>query len=74
MLQCSYQTAALQHCSTFSGNAALYLAQGRKEGKQKKQQHAVGTFFPACFLPYMSRSRRLACLSSQVLRAYCNFD
>ena len=50
--------------------------QGRKEGKQeekKQQQHAVGTFFPACFLPYTSRSGRLACLSSHVLRAYCNF-
>ena len=75
MLQCSYQTSALQHSRTFSGNVALYLAQGRKEGKQKKQQqHAVGTFFPACFLPYTSRSRRLACLRSHVLRAYCNFD
>ena len=75
MLQCSYQTAALQHCRTFSGNAALYLAQRRKKGKQtKQQQHAVGTFFQACCLPYTSRSRRLACLSSQVLRAYCNFD
>ena len=46
----------------------------RRKTKKQQQQHAVGTFFPACFLPYTSRSRRLACLSSQVLRANCNFD
>ena len=62
--------------------------EGRGEGKQKnnnnnnnnnKKQDAMGAFFPACFLPCTSRSpgrysRRLACLRSHVLRAYCNID
>ena len=57
--------------------------EGRGEGKQKnnnnKKQDAMGAFFPACFLPCTSRSpgrysRRLACLHSHVLRAYCNID
>ena len=39
----------------------------------------MGAFFQACFLPCTSRSRgrysrRLACLHSHVLRAYCNFE
>ena len=39
----------------------------------------MGALFLACFLPCTSRSRgkclrRLACLRSHVLRAYCNFE
>ena len=39
----------------------------------------MGAFFLACFSPCTSRSRgkclrRLACLRSHVLRAYCNFE
>ena len=57
-------------------------SQERKEGKPKKKkktQDTVGAFFPVCFLPCAScsrggDSRRLVCLRSHVLRAYCNFE
>ena len=56
-------------------------SQERKEGKPKKKktQDTVGAFFPVCFLPCTScsrggDSRRLVCLRSHVLRAYCNFE
>ena len=31
-------------------------------------------FFPVCFLSCTRHSRRLACLHSHVLHAYCNFE
>ena len=52
----------------------IFSPRAQRRKTKKQQQHTVGTFFPACFLPYTSRSRRLACLRSHVLRAYCNFD
>ena len=55
------------------------MQRGKTNTNKKKKQDAMGALFLACFLPCTSRSRgkclrRLACLRSHVLRAYCNFE
>ena len=84
---CCYQTAALLafgKCRTIitprgSKGAERENKTKKNNNNNNKKQDAMGAFFPACFLPCTSRSpgrysRRLACLHSHVLRAYCNID
>ena len=37
VLRCSYQTAVLRHCRTFSGNATRWLAQGVPRAQRRKK-------------------------------------
>ena len=83
LLQCSYQTAALQALGKYrtiiSPRSPKDAKRENKHKQKKKKQDAMGALFLACFLPCTSRSRgkylrRLVCLRSHVLRAYCNFE
>ena len=72
------QTAALQAFGKCRSIVSQRGTKGIKRENKKTKQDAVVAFFPARFLPCTSRSRgrysrRLACLRSHVLRAYCNF-
>ena len=81
MLLPDRRIAALPH---FFGKCRTIISprgpkSAKKENQKKKTQDTVGAFFPVCFLPCTScsrggDSRRLVCLRSHVLRAYCNFE